>query len=290
MPIPSPEIRRAVAPLLVQPATTAIVTDFDGTLAPIVDDPARARPVDGTAEVVGLLARRFGVAAVVSGRPASFLWDMLGGAGRGAEASVETAGAGGRGRAPRLVGLYGLEWARRDGSIALDPAAERWRSVVGDVAQRIRSDAPPGVLVESKGVAVTVHWRRAPEAAAWADARVAAEAGRTGLVAHPGRMSLELRPPLPVDKGTAIERLVTGCSAACYFGDDLGDLPAFGALARMSTVGGMATVAVAVADDETPSEVAEAADVVVSGPRQALALLRWLAEAASPSDGLNAPL
>ena len=52
----------------------------------------------------------------------------------------------------------------------------------------------------------------------------------------------------------------------------------------------MATVAVAVADDETPSEVAEAADVVVSGPRQALALLRWLAEAASPSDGLNAPL
>ena len=282
MPMPSPEVRRAVAPLLEQPATTAIVTDFDGTLAPIVDDPARARPVDGAAEVVDLLARRFGVVAVVSGRPASFLWDALGGAGSGPGAPA-TASAGVRASAPRLVGLYGLEWARGDGSIVLDPAAERWRSVVDGVAQRIRSGAPPGVLVESKGVAVTVHWRRAPDAAAWADARVVAEAERTGLSAHPGRMSLELRPPLPVDKGTSIERLVTGCSAACYFGDDLGDLPAYGALARMSSAGGMATVAVAVVDDETPAEVAEAADVVVSGPLQALGLLRWLAESASPT-------
>jgi soluble P-type ATPase len=45
----------------------------------------------------------------------------------------------------------------------------------------------------------------------------------------------------------------------------------------------MATVAVAVVDDETPAEVAEAADIVVSGPRQALGLLRWLAESASPT-------
>jgi len=41
VPTPSPEVRRAVAPLLEQPATTAIVTDFDGTLAPI-----RPRPDD----------------------------------------------------------------------------------------------------------------------------------------------------------------------------------------------------------------------------------------------------
>ncbi len=283
MPTPSSEVRRAVAPLLEQPATTAIVTDFDGTLAPIVDDPAQARALDGAAAVVALLARRFGVVAVVSGRPASFLWRELGDSGQAAQASG-AAPADERAHVPVLVGLYGLEWSQGDGRVVLEPAAEQWRTVVADVADRIRSEAPTGVLVESKGVAVTVHWRRAPDAAPWAGARVAAEAERTGLSAHPGRMSLELRPPLPVDKGSSIQRLVAGCSAACYFGDDLGDLPAFEALGRMATEGGVATVAVAVVDDETPAEVGEAADVIVSGPFEALGLLRWLADAAAPAD------
>ena len=80
-------------------------------------------------------------------------------------------------------------------------------------------------------------------------------------------------------------RLVEGCSAACYLGDDLGDLPAFAALARLASEHGLATVSVAVVDQESAPEVAEAADAVVSGPGQALILLRWLADTAS---GINA--
>jgi trehalose 6-phosphate phosphatase len=249
-----------------------VVTDFDGTLAPIVEDPAAARPLPGAVEVLGRLAERFGVVAVVSGRPASFLAEHL---------SPPPGGAGPGASRVRMVGVYGLEWRGEDGEITLEPAADRWRPVVEAVVGRLRGAAPRGVTVEPKGLGVTVHWRRAPGEEAWVVASVAAESERTGLVAHPGRMSCELRPDLGIDKGSTIRRLVVGCSAACYLGDDLGDLPAFAALADLAASGAIATASVAVVDAETDPVVPEAADLEVPGPAAALALLRWLADAPS---------
>ena len=79
-------------------------------------------------------------------------------------------------------------------------------------------------------------------------------------------MSVELRPPLEVDKGSVVRGLAASCSAACYFGDDLGDLPAFEALADMGRDEGMSTLSIAAVDDESDPSVAAAADVVVAGP------------------------
>jgi trehalose 6-phosphate phosphatase len=155
--------------------------------------------------------------------------------------------------------------------------------MVEEAAGRLRSHAPPGAEVEFKDLAVTVHWRRAPEVASWAGEAVEAEVARTGLRAHPGRMSVELRPPVDVDKGSVLRRLVAGCSAACYLGDDLGDLPAFAALADLGSVGAMVTVSAAVVDAESAPEVAAAADLTLPGPAATLATLRWLAEEAAGS-------
>jgi trehalose 6-phosphate phosphatase len=273
---PSPEVRRAFAPLIEDPAHSAIVSDFDGTLSPIVTDPAAARALDGTADLLALLARRFGVVAVVSGRPASFLVEQLAHTDRGRPVD---GGAGSTGVAHglRLVGLYGLEWAGQDGAIIREPEAEQWRSTVEGAVRRLRSAAPPGVVVEGKGLAVTVHWRQAPQAEEWAAGAVASESERSGLRAHPGRMSIELRPALAVDKGSVTRSLVEGYSAACYLGDDLGDLPAFAALADLTARAGLSTVSVAVVDAESDPAVIEAADLTVSGPDEALAVLEWLA-------------
>jgi trehalose 6-phosphate phosphatase len=266
-----PDVVRVLAPLLEHPATTAVMTDFDGTLAPIVTDPAEARPLDGAVDVLARLAQRFAVVAVVSGRSASFLLDRVG--------SVDEAGARPAGTSSiHLVGLYGLEWAGGDRQITVQGDAERWRPVLADAAARLRSVAPPGVEVEDKGLAVTVHWRRALGAADWVLTAVEAEAARGGLRSHPGRMSVELRPPTDADKGSAVRALAAGCSAACYLGDDLGDLPAFAALAELASTDGLFTTAIAATDDESAPEVAEAADVVVPGPLGALAVLRWLAD------------
>ncbi|MGD0312524.1 MAG: trehalose-phosphatase [Acidimicrobiales bacterium] len=277
---PVPAVRSALAPLLVRPAATAVVTDFDGTVSPIVENPSEARPLDGVAETLASLARRFAVVAVVSGRSVSFLEQRL--VVTDPEAVGDPASTGPAHRV-QLVGLHGLERLGADGRITVEPEAERWHHVVIDTAERLRHGAPAGVLVEPKGLAVTVHWRHAPDAVDWVESTVAREVERTGLGAHGGRFSVELRPPVDVDKGSVIRGLTGSCEAACYFGDDLGDMPAFEALAALSTEVGMRTVSVAVVDDESNPLVAESADVTVAGPTEALAALAWLA--AAPTGG-----
>jgi trehalose 6-phosphate phosphatase len=236
--------------------------DYDGTLAPIVADPAAARPLPGLPELLARLAGRLAVVAVISGRPVSFLLDTL-------EAA----------RGVRLFGLYGMERVTSDGAVQVAPAVERWRPVVAAVAERAGRTAPAGLEVEAKGLTVTLHWRRAPEAGSWARAFGADEAERVGLVLQPGRMALELRPPVPLDKGTVVAELGRGRSAAAYIGDDAGDLPAFAALGDL-TPGGVEVARVAVADPEGPASLVEAADVVLAGPAEVVALLHRLLAAA----------
>jgi len=122
--------------LLDAPATTAVVTDFDGTLAPIVDDPGAARPLPGAAETLVALAARFGVVAVVSGRPVAYLEAQL------ALPPSPAPDATARTPAPQVVGLYGLERAEPDGRIVLDPAAESWRRASRPVRRRTCSSRP----------------------------------------------------------------------------------------------------------------------------------------------------
>lgn len=268
---PPADVRAALAPLLVDPGTTAVLTDFDGTPSPIVENPYDARPVDGAAEVLALLAGRFGEVAVISGRSVPFLEEQL-----ALPAPPDP------GHRVRFVGLYGLEQSWGDGRITVEPDAEPWQRSIDAAAADLRRRAPAGVLVEPKGLAVTVHWRQVPTAEGWVVEAVAAEVERSGLRAHPGRMSIELRPPLDVDKGSVVIRLAGSCSAAGYFGDDLGDLPAFTALTALRERGAT-TRAVAVLDDETDPRVPAAADLTLPGQVRALDALAWLATADGPS-------
>jgi trehalose 6-phosphate phosphatase len=183
------------------------------------------------------------------------------------------AGAG----ATELVGLYGMERAAAGtGSVAASPAASRWGPALAAAAEEAEAAAPRGVIVERKGLATTLHYRQAPEHAAWADQFAARQVRGRGLAAHPGKMSVELRPPVPTDKGTVVAELAAGLDAVCFVGDDMGDLPAFSQLARLRTVG-VATLAVAVAADETPPQVLAAADLTVDGPPGVARLLDSLA-------------
>jgi len=261
-----------LAALLEDPATSAVLTDFDGTLAPIVADPALAAPLPGAPAVLGALARRFAVVAVVSGRPVAFLAERLAGAGP----------------ALRLYGAYGLEWIE-GGEVRRAPEAEPWRAPVGEVAAAARAAfAGEAVGVEDKGTSVTVHWRGAPAAAGRARAFVRSWADRTGLELQPGRMAAELRPPLAIDKGAVVESLARHCGAVCFAGDDAGDLAAFAALDRLA-VTGTRVVRVAVADEESPPELVAAADMVVRGPVEALALLAGLAARAGAGPASPSP-
>lgn len=177
----------------------------------------------------------------------------------------------------RLAGLYGLEQVGPGGATLRSPEATSWSSTIDQVATTARSAAPPGTEVEPKGLAVTLHWRRAPEAAEWGRSFALSQAAATGLVAHDGRQSVELRPPVPTDKGTVVAEWCTGMAAACFFGDDRGDLKAFAALDGLASQGRARVWKVAVGSPELPEELASAADVIVEGPGDVVALLGQLA-------------
>jgi trehalose 6-phosphate phosphatase len=244
-----------VEQLTAAPQETALCCDFDGTLAAIVDDPDLARPVAGAVEALTALSGGFGVVGVLSGRPVAFLRRHL-------PDRLE------------LRGLYGLEGVY-GGVVADHPDAAGWRDVVAAAVDECRRRCPPEVLVEPKGLSLTVHYRTAPEAGTAVLAVAEEVAQRTGLELRPARMSVELHPPVAVDKGTCLLELADGRSAACFVGDDAGDLAAFDALDELASRG-VATARVAVASAESPPALAARADLVVDGPDGVVALLRAL--------------
>lgn len=251
-------VTELLAPFRDDPDGAGVFTDFDGTLAPIVDDPAAALPLPGVVDALEALAGRYRRVGVISGRPASFLAEHLGG------------------RGLFLSGLYGLEFVEEgSGEVRAIEGAARWRDIVEEVAAAGDAALPAGISVERKGLCLTVHHRRdpslAPESRAWVEAR----AEETGLVVHPARMSFELRPPLERDKGTVLAEAAEGRRQVCFLGDDRGDLTAFDTLDRMAA-GGATVLRVGVDSEEAPAELLERADIVVEGPEGSLRILRGL--------------
>jgi trehalose 6-phosphate phosphatase len=204
----------AIEALAEDPAASGVVLDFDGVLSPIVEDPTTSAMPDHVTAVLNRLAGRLGLLAVMSGRPAKFLMDRV------------------RVEGIPLFGSYGIEQVQ-GGELQIDKEAEGWLTPVreaGDALTELLASSP-GVRVERKSVSVAVHWRQAPdqEAAAievrQATAMVAAS---KGLALEPGKLVEELRPPIEINKGTAIRGLLAGrgLQTIAYAGDDLGDLPA----------------------------------------------------------------
>ena len=132
----------AFRPFLEHPERAGVFTDFDGTLAPIVDDPAAARPVDGAADVLQGLVGRYARAGVISGRPVAFLRRFVGVPGL------------------LLSGEYGLEQAQGEEVIA-DDEARKWRDAVEDAAARAES-AGVAERVERNGLSFALHFRAEP--------------------------------------------------------------------------------------------------------------------------------
>lgn len=249
------DLATVLAPMRAHPASSVLLFDYDGTLAPIVDDPAAAIASPGVDDALALLTERFQRVGVISGRPVAFLSDHL-------PASVH------------LSGLYGLESAH-GGRTTVRDGVEHWRQSIGEAADAMDALGLGGVVVERKGLSVTVHYRNGPASAPAVEAEATALAEASGLHARPAKMSVELHPPVPTDKGAVVRELADGATAVLYVGDDLGDVAAFSALADLRATGTV-TVAVAVTSAEAPAELIDAADVTVDGPEGVLDLLAGL--------------
>jgi trehalose 6-phosphate phosphatase len=267
--LPQPQTaagRAGLAALIARPARALVALDFDGTLSPIVDDPAGARALPEATAVLRGLARVAGTVAIITGRPAAEAAQFAG--------LSDVAGI-------TVLGHYGSErW--QDGQLSGPPPPAGLAVARAELPSVLAAaGAADGTFVEDKGRAVAVHTRRAPSPQAELDRLrepVTALAERTGLAVEPGRFVLELRPP-GSDKGQALRELAAERSAAAvmFCGDDLGDLPAFRAIGQLRKEG-TPGLAVCSGSAEVP-ELAEQADLVVDGPAGVTALLQRLADA-----------
>ena len=127
--------------------------------------------------------------------------------------------------------------------------------------------------LEDKGAICAFHWRGAPNDAAAhaAVSEIARRAEANGLWTHWGRKVLEVRPPVTIDKGAGVDRLLTelgdGIESALYVGDDTTDLDAFRKLTALQRDGRLRhVVKVGVASDEAPSQITAVGVGVVYGP------------------------
>jgi len=258
----------ALAPLRAHPERAAILFDIDGTLSPIVDHASDAHVPETTRQLLIGVANTYGLVGCVSGRRASEARAMV---------SIGTIS---------YLGSHGVELLRAGWTEAvLDPGVEEWVRRIREFGRE--ADTADGrkrrVRLEDKGAIVAFHWRGAPdeEAARAAIDAIAQRAQAAGLATHWGRKVLEVRPPIKIDKGSGITRLLDvagkGIDAALYVGDDSTDLDAFHALTTLVSEGRLArALCVGVSSEEGPSEITQEADIVVDGPegvRELLALL-----------------
>jgi trehalose 6-phosphate phosphatase len=238
------------------PSRAGVFCDFDGTLADIVERPEDARPAEGAVDALAALVEPYSRVQVISGRPARFLLSHLGG------------------RGLHLAGLYGLEVVR-EGEVQVAEDAKGWEPTVEEAVARLEEQAPEGLHIEAKGLSVTLHFRTAPELADTARTLAEEAAESSGLVVGEGRQSYELRPPVSTSKGTVLAEAAADLDAACFLGDDHGDLTAFDALDDLAEAGAE-TLRVGVQSAEAPDELLERADIVVDGPTEVVDLLRSL--------------
>lgn len=273
MPIPTPVTPLGAAGLtaiLQDPLDALLAFDYDGVLAPIVDDPRQSPPHPRAIPALACLAPHVGSLVIISGRPAEVVVSYC----RFEEfASLSQL---------VVLGHYGRErWDASTGQLTTPPPSPGVAAARAELPILLAQSQATTAWLEDKGGSLAVHTRRSPDphgTLAMLREPVADLAARHGLIVEPGRLVLELRPP-GVDKGAALRSYVAdrAVKAVAYTGDDLGDISAFDAVESLRDEG-LAGLKVCSGSAEVV-ELARRADLVVDGPSGVVNLLDAIADA-----------
>jgi trehalose-phosphatase len=246
-----------------------LLTDMDGTISPIVDDPAAAMVTPASKQALAILRDALPVVGVISGRGAGDVHARLGLEGLA------------------IIGNHGFEqWGESGTEIA--PEAARSRPALERLIRRVNKEIQPGMELEDKGATLSIHYRRAEDSDRVRRTfypRLVEQVRGAGLSLHAGRMVYEIRPPAAINKGTALLRLVDErrLDAVIYLGDDTTDADAMEVVHDHAAKFGLLAVAVGVDGPETPERVREEADFMVQGVPGVETFLGWLSSVFSAS-------
>src|SRR5919199_4990432 len=234
-----------------EPGSVAVLTDIDGTLAPIVPTPEMSEVSDELKDLLRHLSGRYQLVAAISGRKTEDAFGLI-----GLEDVV-------------YFGNHGFELLR-DGEVEVIPEALPYSEKVQELERLAREElVPQGAFVEEKGITASVHYRNAPpEVGEKCVEFVEREGKRLGLRITVGRGVVEARPPIRADKGTAVRALVEEYrpEKAMFIGDDTTDLDAFRELEALREEERLReTMRVGVGSEGGPQEIETEADIVVDG-------------------------
>lgn len=242
-----------------------IISDFDGTLSDFVDTATEAHIAEENAEALDMLAQKVKLVALVSGRGVADLRSRF-------ERSWL-----------RYYGNHGLDRWYED-RVQIVPAVQEWIPSLTKMLAEFTVPNVPGVFVENKGATATIHYRRAPDPPAMRKRLLEALqplCARYGFILSEGRYIWEIKPPVSLTKGTAVQALIEDnrLNGVIFLGDDVTDLSAMAYLQSLRDKEDVQAVSVGVvyADSEPPGMRA-LCDVTAQGPHDVSRLLFWIAE------------
>ncbi len=248
-----------------------LLLDIDGTISPIAPTPEAAHLLPGMVPLLESAAATFEVTAAVTGRAAADARRMVG---------VNQL---------LYIGNHGLEhWPPGESAPQIAPAARPYVPAIAqalDVAEHDLAPRLPGLRIERKGPSGSVHTRSTAEpqeTLALVIAALRPVTEQLGLRLTAGKLVAEIRPPLTLNKGTAVEGLIheRGLGSAFYLGDDTTDIDAFRALRRLRESGICQGLAIAVLHEEAPPTLAAEADLTLPSIQAVPAFLEWLLQLA----------
>lgn len=247
-----------------------VLSDFDGTLSHFTESPGAAALTPENLAALDRLANDGTIVALISGRSAGDL-----------RARFPHPGA-------RYSGNHGLDYWTGD-AVAIVEAARPWQAALGALLDSLGPFGDPQILIENKGVTASLHYRAAADPLA-ASAEIAARLGplceEYGLQLGRGNQVWEIKPPLALNKGTALAAIVAdaGLDGVLFLGDDTTDLLAMAELRRLrapddagrAPIQGMSVGVVHGLG--SPKELRDFCDVVANGPDDVARLLGWIAD------------
>lgn len=246
-----------------------LITDVDGTISPIVDQPDKARVTPRNHNLLQQLQTQLTLVGVISGRSAEDVAQRV-----GIEGLV-------------YVGNHGLErW--EDGVVIPSPQIAQFRPALESALTMLQEHQVDGLFIEDKQATLSIHYRNVANPTHFAQTFtpiIQQIASDNNLYYFQGRMLFELRPPLDLNKGTAFHDLIQShnLQAALYLGDDTTDADALKMAQTLRKTNQCYALSIGVESDDTPDSVRDNADLLVSGVPDVESFFAWLLNASKAS-------
>lgn len=239
-----------------------LMTDLDGTISQIVDHPEMAIVKPEISTIITELVEALPVVAIISGRSVDDIRQRVG--------------------IPGVVyiGNHGLEHYV-NGKVIIKKEVAQFRSAIKEAYEEIFAILSPGMLLEDKNITLSLHYRMVenPDKVRIHLFPVIKKIGeKYDLLTSEGRMVIELRPPIQINKGTAINEVIRDFSlhATFFLGDDITDVAAMKEAIRIRKSGKCLSFGIGVISEGMSKEVRETADYLVPGVEGVERLLELL--------------